>query len=716
MIKAVVTDLDNTLYSWVDYIVPSLEAMVSSLCQSTGLPRITVIQSLKKVYERYRSNEYPFVIQEAECFRTFAVDFGSFHQLVLEPASTAFKIARSRYLRLYPGVAETLGRLQAMRSPWWGSPTRPETLPSSASSCSGSIRVCSSASTPCRGSPCQRRCTTGSWRASARGATARPSSCASCPRRWRSPTRAVWRASWKELGVEPSEVLYVGDSRKKDIAVAQRVGCLDALAEYGTYRSAEYAERLEVISAPSATKRLWPTTAIIGTSRPIGSPRSIRSRTSWPPPAREPPPAGAEWSRVVCMPSARTTVGVSRFRCIGTDCEFTCCSGWHVPVDEAHYNDLREKLGAAEFEAVVERVPDKDPRGFAAMKLKVNGDCVCLGPDRLCTLQTRLGEPAIPNTCAQYPRALGTVHEQREIWGHLSCPEMARQCLLAADGMDLAEGPVFDRPIAGRTLPAEKLPYEEHLDDIRATALALLSLKKYPIAVRFFFLAYLGKRTEAFFHKGVPTVNVQSLATEIVRLQTPALLDALATGFNQLQTSSRLNAVVVNGILQARADNNLMPLVAKVLRTYVAEGAVKEEAGGQLVADPDRLWASYLQRRARWEATSRTELDLYLENHAKAFWLREWYVKSPNLLSHVQRHLCQVAVIRFLMFGHPDLQGIAEGDAIARHKALDGVVVEVISRVSRAIEHDARFLGDLQGALAKNGMQDFAHTTILAAA
>ena len=29
-IKLVVTDMDNTLYSWVDYIVPAVEAMVDS--------------------------------------------------------------------------------------------------------------------------------------------------------------------------------------------------------------------------------------------------------------------------------------------------------------------------------------------------------------------------------------------------------------------------------------------------------------------------------------------------------------------------------------------------------------------------------------------------------------------------------------------------------------------------------------------------------------
>ncbi|MFY0579040.1 hypothetical protein ACN28S_36495 [Cystobacter fuscus] len=47
----------------------------------------------------------------------------------------------------------------------------------------------------------------------------------------------------------------MGDALKKDMAVAREVGALDCWAEYGTYISLEYLERLEIISAPAITKR-----------------------------------------------------------------------------------------------------------------------------------------------------------------------------------------------------------------------------------------------------------------------------------------------------------------------------------------------------------------------------------------------------------------------------------------------------------------------------
>jgi phosphoglycolate phosphatase len=111
-IRLVVTDMDNTLYSWVDYIVPAVEAMVAAVVQATGLPRLRVVQSLKQVYTRHESNEYPYALQESSLFQEFP-EFGSFDKLVIDPARAAFSEARRKYLKPYKGVVETLGVLKA---------------------------------------------------------------------------------------------------------------------------------------------------------------------------------------------------------------------------------------------------------------------------------------------------------------------------------------------------------------------------------------------------------------------------------------------------------------------------------------------------------------------------------------------------------------------------------------------------------------------------
>ncbi len=253
-LRAVVTDLDNTLYPWVDYIVPALEAMVTSLVSTTGLPRVRVVQSLKAVYAKHQSNEYPFAIQESELFGPYEADFDSFHALVLEPARLAFKAARERYLKPYPGVRETLEEIRRrglklvaltdaprnaaeLRLKWLrldGHFDALYTLPGYA--------------LPDHVYPeIRKRQAAGHYLARA--------PVVELPQDFEKPNPAGLRRVLADLGLEGRDVLYVGDNVKKDMPVAQACGALGLWAEYGTYVSGEYRERLAVISAKAVTQR-----------------------------------------------------------------------------------------------------------------------------------------------------------------------------------------------------------------------------------------------------------------------------------------------------------------------------------------------------------------------------------------------------------------------------------------------------------------------------
>jgi phosphoglycolate phosphatase len=75
------------------------------------------------------------------------------------------------------------------------------------------------------------------------------------PREWEKPNPAGLQKIIATYGLRPSEVLVVGDSLKKDVAIAREVGCHDCWAEYGTYISLEYRERLDIISSSAITRR-----------------------------------------------------------------------------------------------------------------------------------------------------------------------------------------------------------------------------------------------------------------------------------------------------------------------------------------------------------------------------------------------------------------------------------------------------------------------------
>jgi FMN phosphatase YigB (HAD superfamily) len=254
-LHAVVTDLDNTLYPWVDYIVPSLEAMVDSLVATTGLPRVRIVQSLKAVYAKHESNEYPFAIQESDLFRPYERDFASFDALVIAPARRAFKEARKRFLRAYPGVRETLGRLRERGVKLVAlsdAPRNAAELRLKMLELDGlfhAVYALKGYDLPENVDPeIRRRDAAGHYRSA-------KTKVLELPRSAEKPNPAGLRRVLADLGLPGSEVMYVGDNPKKDMPIAQACGALGVWAEYGTYVSQEYRERLAVISAQAVTRR-----------------------------------------------------------------------------------------------------------------------------------------------------------------------------------------------------------------------------------------------------------------------------------------------------------------------------------------------------------------------------------------------------------------------------------------------------------------------------
>ncbi len=253
-VRAVVTDLDNTLYPWVDYIVPSLEAMVASLAATTGLPRVRIVQSLKAVYSRYDSNEYPFAIQESEIFRPYEEDFDSFNALVLRPAREAFVAARERFLRPFPGVRETLDALRARGLEVVGLTDAPR---NAAELRLKWLRLDGhfDALYTLPGYPLPEHVDPEIRRKDQAGHYRSRTPVVELPAEAEKPSPAGLARILADLGLSPREVIYVGDNVKKDMPAAEKAGVLGVWAEYGTYVSAEYRERLSVISAKSVTRR-----------------------------------------------------------------------------------------------------------------------------------------------------------------------------------------------------------------------------------------------------------------------------------------------------------------------------------------------------------------------------------------------------------------------------------------------------------------------------
>src|SRR5262245_4989874 len=236
MIGLVVTDMDNTLYSWTFYIVPAVEAMMEVVCRATGFPRIKVIQSLKAVYEKHESNEYPYVLQESSIFTEFP-EFGSFDKLIIQPAKAAFAEARRKYCKPYPRVLETLKELKRRNVPVVALTDAPRNPAEARARLLGVDSLLNALYTlpgfqfpEAKG---ERLIAEDIVRRDERGEYRAACEVVELPRDHEKPDERGLLQICRRFGVDPRDALVVGDSLKKDVALARKLGALDCWAEYG---------------------------------------------------------------------------------------------------------------------------------------------------------------------------------------------------------------------------------------------------------------------------------------------------------------------------------------------------------------------------------------------------------------------------------------------------------------------------------------------------
>ena len=417
---------------------------------------------------------------------------------------------------------------------------------------------------------------------------------------------------------------------------------------------------------------------------------------------------------------------MKRFRCIGGDCEASCCSGgWNITIDRDHYDKTREAMKATpatrqEFDAKLTRVKTvaRTDRHFALAVLQNNGDCSFLAADRLCSLQTRFGEAVLSDTCAVYPRSVSRAGSRLELAGVTSCPEVGRQLLLHEDAMelDLVPAEPFSRPRTRHVLterPARA--YERYHDELRNLIMDLLSENTYPLATRLCVVAYFANRTLPFLNAETRELDEGRLLLEVERIQDAGVRADLHREFADMPIEPAFSSRVVLALLSARSPvAGLREVVDRCLSEY--GGAAAVALTPLRAPSPEHLRElvlAYQNHKAAW-AEYAPRIDGYFTNYAKNYWALEWYVNSPNLLAHAVLLFARLATLRFLLLGHPLLAASRDLPAADKERALDRAVVETVQKFSRAFEHDVKFTTSVKERLASAKMVTLAHAACLA--
>jgi len=147
---------------------------------------------------------------------------------------------------------------------------------------------------------------------------------------------------------------------------------------------------------------------------------------------------------------------VSRFKCLGADCEDTCCKGWNMQVDsptrERYRTQAPELLESVTGEGD-STIMKRDPKTDYCVKFEGG----------LCGIQREHGEQFLGDACHFYPRATRALGSEVTMTATLSCPEIARLSLFE------------DHTFADENILADRLPQslQDYLPEGLTSAQAL---------------------------------------------------------------------------------------------------------------------------------------------------------------------------------------------------------------------------------------------------
>lgn len=109
-----------------------------------------------------------------------------------------------------------------------------------------------------------------------------------------------------------------------------------------------------------------------------------------------------------------------KFKCIADKCEFTCCKGWEINIDNSTYN----KWKSENLDYLLEKVEVKDKKEVYFINKENHEDCPFLDKQGLCDIVKNHGEEYLSLTCHTFPRIENVFDDRRELSLSCSCKEV----------------------------------------------------------------------------------------------------------------------------------------------------------------------------------------------------------------------------------------------------------------------------------------------------
>jgi lysine-N-methylase len=397
-----------------------------------------------------------------------------------------------------------------------------------------------------------------------------------------------------------------------------------------------------------------------------------------------------------------------RFRCLGSDCEDTCCSGWQVSVSEHDYQRITTvpdgPLRSLIDTSIVRNDPGTvDPEmPFARVQMLDSGECPLLSADRLCRVQLECGESYLCHICAVYPRNSYCVDGLTETELSLSCPEAARLILLSPTLVPADRAP--GHQLSWDETAANGTDLRPYFWQIRELVVRLILNRNYPLWQRLFLVGTFCRRLESFT-RGETNRRLVDLLDDFSRA---VATQGLGESMDRIHADLPLQFEVVLSLVAQRINGrSVSPRVREVLELF-AQGL-----GHTRTASIDGQVSRYAEAYQRDFTPFFRRHPRMLENLLVNAVFRDAF-PFGKALTPAGGHPQPVKEFAMLAIQFALIKGLLIGIAGARGRRLSSAdAVKAVQIASRLFEHNPRFLRDAYAALERRGLTDARGLTML---
>ncbi|AWZ48179.1 hypothetical protein C3495_04830 [Clostridiaceae bacterium 14S0207] len=384
------------------------------------------------------------------------------------------------------------------------------------------------------------------------------------------------------------------------------------------------------------------------------------------------------------------------FKCIGGECEDSCCIGWRVFIDKNTFKNYK-RIYNKEFKEKVDKYIKRNrhstkENSYAQIKLLENERCPFLNNKNLCEVFINVGEHNLSKVCTEYPRIYNRIDGNIEKSLTLSCPVAAKKILLNKELMEFDEIQSNEKisDIINYVDTQSNKYINKYFWKIRIFTIDLLQNRNYSIEDR---LIILGM----FYKEIIENSNVDDV---IKKFKNRILNNVYKKFLNDISQLQDIKLHILTQIIDAKIENDInidKEFLEFYYKTKTGLGYEKEHQEIDLVKGYNLCYKKYYKDFILHK-------EYIMENFLVNYVFQNTFpVTNKKLFDEYIIMVINYALIKVHLVG---LSGYY------KEKFSEDIVVKFIQKFSKVVMHNSNYIEWIFNSIKDEKLDSMAHIII----